>query len=193
MTKGEESRQRLIKCAAELFWKNGYSATGISQILQQTGLPKGSFYFYFKSKDELAVAVTVYYQELLLDHFQSIAQGKDWESFVEEVFNFLSARTTRHNFTGCPYAVMGMETALSKPNIASAFMDGLKKLANLFCDVLLYSGLTQNHAEVLSERMLSVYQGELLLGRISGDISYLENARENMIEIYREYRIYYGI
>ena len=40
MTKGEESRQRLIKCAAELFWKNGYSATGISQILRQTGLPK---------------------------------------------------------------------------------------------------------------------------------------------------------
>ena len=77
MTKGEESRQRLIKCAAELFWKNGYSATGISQILQQTGLPK------------------------------------------------LSARTTGRNFAGCPYAVMGMETALSRPNIASAFMDAL--------------------------------------------------------------------
>ena len=55
MKKGEESRQRLIECAAELFWKNGYSATGISEILKQTGLPKGSFYFYFKSKDELAV------------------------------------------------------------------------------------------------------------------------------------------
>ena len=37
------------------FWKNGYAATGISEILDQAGLPKGSFYFYFKSKDELAV------------------------------------------------------------------------------------------------------------------------------------------
>ena len=44
MKKGEESRQRLIECAAELFWKNGYSVTGISEILKQTGLPKGSFY-----------------------------------------------------------------------------------------------------------------------------------------------------
>ena len=50
MKKGEESRQRLIECAAELFWKNGYSATGISEILKQTDLPKGSFYFYFKSR-----------------------------------------------------------------------------------------------------------------------------------------------
>ena len=125
MTKGEESRQRLIKCAAELFWKNGYSATGISQILQQTGLPKGSFYFYFKSKDELAIAVAAYYQGLLLEHFQNIAQGKKWENFVEDVFDFLSARTTGRNFAGCPYAVMGTETALSRPDIASAFMDGV--------------------------------------------------------------------
>lgn len=193
MTKGEESRQRLIKCAAELFWKNGYSATGISQILRQTGLPKGSFYFYFKSKDELAVAVTGYYQELLLEHFQSIAQGKEWENFVEDVFDFLSARTTGRNFAGCPYAVMGMETALNRPDIAAAFMDGLKKLASLFCDVLLYSGLSQNHAEILSERMLSVYQGEFLLGRISGDISHLENARKNIIEMYKEYRTFHGV
>ena len=50
MTKGEESRQRLIKCAAKLFWKNGYSATGISQILQQTGLPKGSFLFLLQKQ-----------------------------------------------------------------------------------------------------------------------------------------------
>ena len=71
MKKGEESRQRLIECAAELFWKNGYSATGISEILKQTDLPKGSFYFYFKSKDDLATAVTEYYQKILLEQFQN--------------------------------------------------------------------------------------------------------------------------
>lgn len=51
MKKGDRSRQRLIQCAAELFWKNGYAATGLSEILRQTGLPKGSFYFYFKSAE----------------------------------------------------------------------------------------------------------------------------------------------
>ena len=67
------------------------------------------------------------------------------------------------------------------------------KFENLFCNVLIYSGVPQNHAEILSKRLLSVYQGELLLGRISGDISYLENARKNMIEMYREYRTFRGI
>ncbi len=193
MKKGEESRQRLIECAAELFWKNGYSATGISEILKQTGLPKGSFYFYFKSKDDLASAVTEYYQKILLKQFQNSSQRNNWESFIEEIFDYLSVRTYGQTFAGCPYAVMGMETALSKPALSSVFMDGLEKFEQIFQKVLLYSGLPQDHAALLSRRMLSIYQGYLLLGRISGDISYLKNARKNMIEMYREYRAFHGI
>ena len=193
MKKGEESRQRLIECAAELFWKNGYSATGISEILKQTGLPKGSFYFYVKGKDDLASAVTEYYQKILLEQFQSSSQGNDWESFIEEIFDYLSVRTSGQTFAGCPYAVMGMETALSKPAVASVFMEKLKKFEQIFQKVLLYSGLPQDHAAILSRRMLSIYQGYLLLGRINGDLSYLKNAEKNMIEMYREYRSYHGI
>ena len=193
MKKGEESRQRLIECAAELFWKNGYSATGISEILKQTGLPKGSFYFYFKSKDDLATAVTEYYQKILLEQFRSSSQGNDWESFIEEIFDYLFERATGETFAGCPYAVMGMETALSKPAVASVFMEGLKKFEQIFQEVLLYSGLSPDHAKILSQRMLSIYQGYLLLGRISNNTFFLKNARKNMLEMYREYRSYHEI
>ena len=193
MKKGEESRQRLIECAAELFWKNGYSATGINEILKQTGLPKGSFYFYFKSKDDLATAVTEYYQKILLEQFRSSSQGNDWESFIEEIFDYLFGRATGQTFAGCPYAVMGMETALSKPAVASVFMEGLKKFEQIFQEVLLYSGLSPDHAKILSQRMLSIYQGYLLLGRINNNTSFLKNARKNMLEMYREYRSYHEI
>ena len=193
MKKGEESRQRLIECAAELFWKTGYSATGISEILKQTGLPKGSFYFYFKSKDDLATAVTEYYQKILLEQFRSSSQGNDWESFIEEIFDYLFGRATGQTFAGCPYAVMGMETALSKPAVASVFMEGLKKFEQIFQEVLLYSGLSPDHAKILSQRMLSIYQGYLLLGRISNNTFFLKNARKNMLEMYREYRSYHEI
>ena len=48
MTKGELSKKKIIEAAGDLFWKNGYTKTGINEILKATGLPKGSFYFYFK-------------------------------------------------------------------------------------------------------------------------------------------------
>ena len=108
MKKGEESRQRLIACAARLFWKNGYAATGISEILDQAGLPKGSFYFYFKSKDELAVEVISYYQQVLLNRLENISIGKNWETFVDDAFAFLLGVSEDRTFFGCHCAVMGM-------------------------------------------------------------------------------------
>lgn len=107
MKKGEESRQRLILCAAELFWKNGYSATGISEILKQAELPKGSFYFYFKSKDELAIAVTEYYQKMILEYFQNNSIGKSLEDFINEIFDYLLGSTKGQHFAGCPLASNG--------------------------------------------------------------------------------------
>lgn len=187
MKKGEESRQRLIACAARLFWKNGYAATGISEILDQAGLPKGSFYFYFKSKDELAVEVISYYQRILLDRLENISIGKNWEAFVDDAFAFLLGVSEDTDFLGCPFAVMGMETVFYKPQIAKNYREEIEKFRELFCRVLLFSGLEPSHAEALSGRFLSVYQGAILLGRISGSASYLTEAKNTMIEMYREY------
>ena len=193
MKKGEESRQRLIACAARLFWKNGYAATGISEILAQAGLPKGSFYFYFKSKDDLAVEVISYYQRILLDQLENISVGKTWETFVDGTFGFLLSSSEDTDFLGCPFAVMGMETAFYKPEIAKKYGEGIEKFRDLFCRVLLFSGLEPSHAETLSSRFLSLYQGAILLGRISGNTSYLTEAKKTMIEIYREYCVFQKI
>ena len=137
--------------------------------------------------------MTEYYQKILLEQFRSSSQGNDWESFIKEIFDYLFRRATGQTFAGCPYAVMGMETALSKPAVASVFMEGLNKFEQIFQEVLLYSGLSPDHAKILSQRMLSIYQGYLLLGRISNNTSFLKNARKNMLEMYREYRSYHEI
>ena len=42
-------------------------------------------------------------------------------------------------------------------------MEGLKKFEQIFQEVLLYSGLSPDHAKILSQRMFSIYQGYLLL------------------------------
>ena len=67
MTKGEQSKRKIIETAGELFWKNGYTKTGVSEILKASGLPKGSFYFYFKKKSDVAEAVLQYYGNKILE------------------------------------------------------------------------------------------------------------------------------
>ena len=67
MKKGEATKEHLIACAGRLFWQNGYAATGLSEILKEAHLTKGSFYFYFKSKEDLAVAVVGYYHRVVYE------------------------------------------------------------------------------------------------------------------------------
>jgi len=51
------TRTRLLDAGAELFGKKGFNGCGLSEILAQAGVPKGSFYHYFTSKEEFSVVV----------------------------------------------------------------------------------------------------------------------------------------
>ena len=48
-----EARQRIINTALELFYRQGYLATGINQVIAESGVSKNTFYYYFPSKDDL--------------------------------------------------------------------------------------------------------------------------------------------
>ncbi len=49
--------QRLTQAGRDLFSRQGYNATGIQQITDQAGVPKGSFYHYFASKEAFGLAL----------------------------------------------------------------------------------------------------------------------------------------
>lgn len=57
----KNTRAEIIAIGTGLIALNGYNATGIDAVLKQAGVPKGSFYHYFGSKEEFGLAV--------IDHF----------------------------------------------------------------------------------------------------------------------------
>lgn len=58
-------RDKLVAVGLELFHTKGYNACGVSDITDAAGVPKGSFYNHFKSKELLALAVLDLYQSYL--------------------------------------------------------------------------------------------------------------------------------
>ncbi len=52
-----ETKQRLIDAGLRLMLERGYNAMGIQQLLRETGVPKGSFYHHFASKEDFALQV----------------------------------------------------------------------------------------------------------------------------------------
>jgi TetR/AcrR family transcriptional repressor of nem operon len=75
-SKGEavstSTRDHLISVGLELMRRHGYGATGLQQILQAAGVPKGSFYHHFHSKEEFAVAVIERYVALEAEHCRDV-------------------------------------------------------------------------------------------------------------------------
>ena len=51
-----DARSRIIEAADRLFYTQGYSSTGINQIIEEAGVAKASLYAHFPSKEALAVA-----------------------------------------------------------------------------------------------------------------------------------------
>src|SRR5437868_5228019 len=56
MGRVSDAKERLMKAVGELIWTGSYGSTTIDQICERAGVKKGSFYYFFDSKADLAVA-----------------------------------------------------------------------------------------------------------------------------------------
>ncbi|MBP2708240.1 TetR/AcrR family transcriptional regulator [Microbispora sp. RL4-1S] len=57
MGRTSDAREKILAAARSLIELHGYSALGVAAICQTAGVPKGSFYYFFESKEALALAV----------------------------------------------------------------------------------------------------------------------------------------
>lgn len=186
-TKGEQSKNKLIECAAELFLQNGYNATGINDILARTGLPKGSFYFHFTSKKNLAVEVSMYFERKIGNWILKTSEGKVWEDFVTDLIEEMIKNAENKKHFGCPFAVLGLEIAFSEPDISEYYSKSMKKLIDIFASVFKFSGIPANKTYTIANRAFAVYEGYLLYYRISKDVDVLRIMLRDLIAIYKNY------
>src|SRR4249920_2685120 len=56
MPRRSTAKERLTDAALRMIWGNSYGATSVDAICEQAGVKKGSFYYFFKSKSDLAAA-----------------------------------------------------------------------------------------------------------------------------------------
>ena len=56
MSRTSDARERLLTAGLDLLWETGYASTSVDEICLRAGVKKGSFYHFFQSKSELAVA-----------------------------------------------------------------------------------------------------------------------------------------
>jgi TetR/AcrR family transcriptional regulator, transcriptional repressor for nem operon len=131
MSKGEQTREMILAQAAQLFSRQGYFGSSLSDIMHETGLEKGGIYNHFTSKEQLALEAFDYAYELLDQRIRSFLAGKTHavDRLLAIVSYFQSLIDDPVVDGGCPILNTAIEADDAYPVLrdrAKAAMDSLR-------------------------------------------------------------------
>jgi len=98
----KELREKLLDQGVALLMEQGYHGTGLQELVRSVGVPKGSFYNYFPSKEAFSAEVVKHYIEPFIRQLDSHLQRPDVnaETALKAYFNELIEETERRDFKG---------------------------------------------------------------------------------------------
>jgi TetR/AcrR family transcriptional repressor of nem operon len=156
----KNTRDRLIAISIEAMSIKGFNNTGIAEILAVAKVPKGSFYHYFKSKDELGLAIIEHYgQQLragLSDHLAN-TKGSALErlrSYFETILAYFEGKVGSCN---CLLGNLGQELSMQNAVMRDAIFVHYRALENVIADCL---------RQAKAEGELGSHQDEQLLAKM---------------------------
>jgi len=107
---GSAARQRILDTATDLFYRQGYRATGVNEIIAKSGVAKATFYAHFPAKETLALA---YVQSMNATETRVIEEGiKKYKGPYEKLIGlleFLTPWSEERDYRGCAYLNMSSE------------------------------------------------------------------------------------
>ena len=174
-TKGENNRTRIIEAADQLFYKHGYNQTSFSDIADITGIPRGNFYYYFKTKDDILAAVVEtrvkQYQEALVScDNASDNPGKRLHAFLD----IMAGSEDSVVDTGCPIGSLCVELAKDTEALQTKSREVFVLLRDWMSRQFEEIGLADANDKAMD--LLSRMQGTALMACAFKDSAYLQRS-----------------
>ncbi len=170
--RGEETKSRILAAATELIHRQGYKNTGLQEILDASGVPKGSFYFYFKNKEELGREILARYRatfrEEVIPIFASVREAiPQVEAFFREIARMQMDGGCK---SGCLIGNLAAETTDVHDDLRREVVACLNDLRQLFADALARGQRTGELADDFVPAMaggflVSVLEGTILVAK----------------------------
>ncbi|MBA3809468.1 MAG: TetR/AcrR family transcriptional regulator [Solirubrobacterales bacterium] len=183
---GAASRERFIATTARLLQRQGYAATGLSEIVAASGAPKGSLYFHFPGgKEELAAAAIASAGAQLRDAIATVfASADDVAAAIAGLIDALAAGLAASDYRGgCPIATVALERAGDSPLLRERTAQAFDSWLDAIAARLRAGGLSRARAERRALLVLSAIEGALILARAGRDPGPLQAVREELAEL----------
>jgi TetR/AcrR family transcriptional repressor of lmrAB and yxaGH operons len=176
------SRAEFLQTTARLLRERGYSATGIADIVSESGSPKGSLYFHFPGgKEELtSLALIGAGQETCEAIRSALFNSKTIHGGIARVFLMVTSELEKSSFrAGCPIGTVAAE-APQAPRVLGAVAKSFDDWQSVIKERLIHAGLQSRRAESLAEFILALFEGSLVLAKARQSAKPLTNALDEI-------------
>ncbi|MBV9790665.1 MAG: TetR/AcrR family transcriptional regulator [Chloroflexi bacterium] len=193
MTKGDLTRQHIIKQAATLFNQRGYAGSSLSDIMSVTGLQKGGIYRHFGSKEELALAAFDYAQQQSTECLVAAA-----ESETDAIKQLLAVAAAFHRLTlqppipgGCPILNTVIDNDDGDPALLLRARSVVARWEALIAEIVVRgqaagSVRTAVEPKAVVTVIIGTLEGAIMLSRAHRDTSYIEHAFAHINDYIRQ-------
>lgn len=172
------SKEKIIQAADQLFYVHGYNQTSFSDIAAETGIPRGNFYYYFKTKDEILTAVLEHrshqIDSLLLACEEYSDDPKQQLLYLIEIL--VREEDNIINY-GCPLGSLSTELSKVSLSLQQQVMVIFETIRLWIDKKLCACGFTER-SRILSMEILSRLQGTTVLANVYHDVEFLRRSAE---------------
>jgi TetR/AcrR family transcriptional repressor of lmrAB and yxaGH operons len=173
-----DRRTQIVDTAMGLFLHQGYNATGINKIIEKSGAPKGSLYYFFPNgKEEIALTCI---ERIKTDVSVTIEQALSTASFETGVVNFV--RSTISFFQTCDFNSstpacfwVSAEASQVSSRLRQACLDVYESWKAIYASHLLKIGVEEGAAKRLADIIVTLIEGALIQALVSRSVVSLEN------------------
>jgi TetR/AcrR family transcriptional repressor of lmrAB and yxaGH operons len=184
MAKVADSKEKTLSAAVKLFSQRGYHGTGLQDILEAGGAPRGSLYFHFpKGKEQIGEAAVQLGTEGVRDFITDAAQTSgNVQAFLVKLARGMAANLERSGYReGCPVATTALETAAQSDVLGRAARTAFQTWEQEIKRALISFGMKANKADRTATAVLSQLEGALLLARTYRSLEPMQRAEKALL------------
>jgi TetR/AcrR family transcriptional regulator, transcriptional repressor for nem operon len=181
-------KQRLMEAAMDLIWHNSYGTTSVDAICERAGAKKGSFYYFFKSKSELAAAALEAEWNRKKSEMDSIfSPTVPPLDRLDRYFDFVHDRLAEvqqkcGSILGCPFMSVGSEVSTQDQIVRDTIDRIMDRKMNYFIsavqDAAAQGLIDAPDPEAKARALFACYQGTMAQARIQNDIELLREFKQ---------------
>jgi TetR/AcrR family transcriptional repressor of nem operon len=185
MPRGDKSRDALVEHGTQLMLRSGFAGIGLAELLQVAGVPKGSFYNHFASKEAFGVELVRRYYAKQDETLTSLLAETDRSPLerVRSYFELLLQRAVDASpqARGCLLGMFALEMAGSseplRETVNDAFRRWQARIAELLRQAQHAGELAPEHdPQPLAAMLLEAWEGALMRARASRDLESLRTS-----------------